>query len=461
MNDDYINDVQPGGIPDGRSFAEKSYTINRPPMQSVPYQMNRPPVQSVPPQINRTPVQSVPPQMNRPPMQSVTPQMNRPPMQSVPPQMNRPPMQSITPQMYAPAAQPGMYNQPLPQYNMQPAYQGVSNGYRYYYQPSPEEIEKNKIKKSFTFSGTTTLVLLGGMYLVAMIIMVVGFCSGIVRNTPSTDDPYVGFTPIGFYAYEGLASLLGIFIPALILAKASKVPMNELFPFKKLDGKYLAALVVGGMSVCMIAQLAITILIENLYIFGIDIESALDQETATGLADIVLSTICTAIIPALVEEFAYRGVVLGVLKRHDETFAIFASAFLFGLLHGNFVQIPFAFIIGLVAAFVRVKSDSMLPSILIHFGNNFFAVIMTALPDLVSEEISSFIEAGVMFVFIIAGIFAINYLTKNHKEIFEQKKSNTKYSFGELNKIFFSRATVIVCLVLLTLSSLMIVSAVK
>ena len=270
----------------------------------------------------------------------------------------------------------------------------------------------------------------------------------------------MGFSPIGFYAYEGLASLLGIFIPSVILAKASKIPMNELFPFKKLEGKYLAALVVAGMSVCMIAQIAVSVLIQNMTLFGIDLESSLDQKSASGLADIIFGSICTAVIPALVEEFAFRGVVLGVLKKHDEMFAIFASAFLFGLLHGNFVQIPFAFIVGLVAAFVRVKSDSMLPSILIHFGNNFFAVIMTAMSDLLESSLSSLIENAVMFVLIIAGIFAVYYLVKNHNEIFEQKKPGTNYSFKELNKMFLSSATVIVCMVVLILSSLFLVSAI-
>ena len=237
--------------------------------------------------------------------------------------------------------------------------------------------------------------------------------------------------------------------------------MNELFPFKKLEGKYLAALVFGGMAVCMIAQIAVSLLISNMYIFGIDLQTSLQQETASGLSDIIFSTICTAIIPALVEEFAFRGVVLGVLKKHDEVFAIFASAFLFGLLHGNFVQIPFAFIVGLVAAFVRVKSDSMLPCILIHFGNNFFAVLMTAASDLLPDTIDTLVESGVMFVLIIVGIFAIYYLVKNHKEIFEQKKPTTSFSFGELNKQFLSTGTVIACMVLLILSSIVLVSAVK
>ena len=497
MNDDYLKDTQATNIPSGKSFEEKTYIMSkppefqnvpnqvntphvqnvpnhmyipsvqsvtnqiiRPPVQNVPDQIIRPPVQNVPNQINRPPVQNVPNQINRPPVQNVPNQINIPPVQNVPNQINRPPVQNVPNQINRPPVQSGYY-QRSQQYPMQPAYAGIPNGYRYYYDKSPEQKEKDELHKSFSFSGKTTLILLGSLYLVAIIIIVVGFLSGVVKDTPSTQDPYSGLTPIGFYAYEGLSSLIGIFIPSLILAKSTKIPMNELFPFKKLEGKYLAALVFGGMAVCMIAQIAVSLLISNMYIFGIDLQTSLQQETASGLSDIIFSTICTAIIPALVEEFAFRGVVLGVLKKHDEVFAIFASAFLFGLLHGNFVQIPFAFIVGLVAAFVRVKSDSMLPCILIHFGNNFFAVLMTAASDLLPDTIDTLVESGVMFVLIIVGIFAIYYLVKNHKEIFEQKKPTTSFSFGELNKQFLSTGTVIACMVLLILSSIVLVSAVK
>ncbi len=452
MNDESMNSLPQNNVPDGKSFEEKVYTMRKPQQIRPDYpqapvsQPDTPPVQNVPNNMYRPPMQNVPNNLYRPPVQNEPNNVYRPPVQNIPNNMYRPTVQNVPNNMYRPP--------------MQPAYTNVPNGYRYYYQPSPEEIKKNEIKKSFTFSGTATLVLLGSLFLVGIIIMVISFISGVIENTPTTDDPYMGFSPIGFYAYEGLASLLGIFIPSVILAKASKIPMNELFPFKKLEGKYLAALVVAGMSVCMIAQIAVSVLIQNMTLFGIDLESSLDQKSASGLADIIFGSICTAVIPALVEEFAFRGVVLGVLKKHDEMFAIFASAFLFGLLHGNFVQIPFAFIVGLVAAFVRVKSDSMLPSILIHFGNNFFAVIMTAMSDLLESSLSSLIENAVMFVLIIAGIFAVYYLVKNHNEIFEQKKPGTNYSFKELNKMFLSSATVIVCMVVLILSSLFLVSAI-
>ena len=345
----------------------------------------------------------------------------------------------------------------------QPAYAGgaVAAPYPYNYMQSPQEIEKAKIKKTFSFTGKTTLILLGGIYLAAIIIEIFAVVCGVSQRLPDMKtDPYVGFTPMGFYLYEGLASLLGLFIPSLLLLKSSKLSFNEILPFNKLEKKFGAALIFGGLAVCMIAQIAASILITNVSLFGIDIQSALETATATSPFDIFMSSVCTALIPALVEEFAYRGLVLGVLKKHDEAFAIFASAFLFGLLHGNFVQIPFAFIVGLVLAFVRVKSDSMLPGIIIHFCNNFFAVLVTAASEALPESISTIVQSVMMLLFIIAGFISISYLVKNHKEIFEPKKSETSLKFGELTRMFLSTGTIIACMVILVIMSLVLVAAI-
>ena len=50
-------------------------------------------------------------------------------------------------------------------------------------------------------------------------------------------------------------------------------------------------------------------------------------------------------------------------------FAIFASAFLFGMFHGNIVQTPFAFALGLVLGYVTVE-HSLIWAIVLHMINN-------------------------------------------------------------------------------------------
>jgi uncharacterized protein len=84
--------------------------------------------------------------------------------------------------------------------------------------------------------------------------------------------------------------------------------------------------------------------------------------------------IMIAVLAPLLEELLFRGVVLdGFLKNYKPAHAIFASALLFALVHGNFAQGIGAFFIGLVIGWIYWKTNSVIPGIIIHFVNNGFA----------------------------------------------------------------------------------------
>lgn len=328
--------------------------------------------------------------------------------------------------------------------------------YRYYYAPSPTQLEKEEIKKSSSFAGKTTLALFLVMEGLAFIVYAIAMACGAMNLSASESDPYMGFTATGYYLFSGMLSLVSIFIPTLILFKMSGSTMEELVPFKRVEGKKLAAIVTGSLALSMLAQIIVALINVNFSIFGIDIYSGLESETPTGVFDFIMNTICTAVIPALVEEFAYRGLVIGVLKKHGDLFAVVTSAFLFGMLHGNLAQIPFAFVLGLFLGYVRVKTDSMLPSILIHFGNNFYAVIMTTLSGTLSEEMGYVVDSATMIILIVIGFIAISYLAKNHKDFFKTKDKESLLTFKGKMKTFFSTGTVIANIIILSASALLL-----
>ena len=100
----------------------------------------------------------------------------------------------------------------------------------------------------------------------------------------------------------------------------------------------------------------------------------------------------------------------------------------------------------------------MLPVILIHFGNNFYAVIVTTLGELVSETYSMAIEFGFMVVLIIIGFAASYYLAKNHKDLFEIQGTKSYLTGGEKLKAFFSTGTIIASTIILCLMSIAVLT---
>jgi sodium transport system permease protein len=85
-----------------------------------------------------------------------------------------------------------------------------------------------------------------------------------------------------------------------------------------------------------------------------------------------------ALLPAVCEEFAFRGFILSGLERQHRTrSAILLSALMFGFLHvlmSLFQQLFNATLLGIVLGLLAVRSRSILPGIVFHFLNNAMGV---------------------------------------------------------------------------------------
>ena len=90
-----------------------------------------------------------------------------------------------------------------------------------------------------------------------------------------------------------------------------------------------------------------------------------------------LGIIAVVIMAPIVEELLFRGAIQGHLLRKwkHPAGAIVLSSLIFGVVHGNWVQAPFAFVTGLALGWMYYRTGSLLPGILMHFVNNSAAVI--------------------------------------------------------------------------------------
>ncbi|CAM3217026.1 CPBP family intramembrane glutamic endopeptidase [Sporolactobacillus spathodeae] len=92
-------------------------------------------------------------------------------------------------------------------------------------------------------------------------------------------------------------------------------------------------------------------------------EQVLDGSTTISML------VYTCLIAPVLEEFLYRGFILRSLEKFGSFFAIVTSALLFGLMHENIIQLPYAFGIGLIFGYLA-KTYSIKLTILIHIANN-------------------------------------------------------------------------------------------
>ena len=202
-------------------------------------------------------------------------------------------------------------------------------------------------------------------------------------------------------------SALVFTVPFAVMARPMGTSASACCKFSKPKKEALVPLLLVGLGVCMIANVLGSMFSSVFSAIGIEsTPTDFESDILKGWFFPVISILGGAILPALVEEFALRGVVLGSLRKYGDTFAIIVSAALFGIMHGNLEQMPFAFIIGLYLGFITVKTGSVWSAVLLHLINNGFAFMFSIFASVLGQA-EIIINATYFFVMIILGLVGI------------------------------------------------------
>lgn len=87
-----------------------------------------------------------------------------------------------------------------------------------------------------------------------------------------------------------------------------------------------------------------------------------------------LALIKHALLPALLEEMLFRYLPMRLVAPYSKRNAIIISSVVFALIHMDIFSIPYAFFAGVVFILLSIATDSVIPSIIIHFINNAISV---------------------------------------------------------------------------------------
>jgi membrane protease YdiL (CAAX protease family) len=118
------------------------------------------------------------------------------------------------------------------------------------------------------------------------------------------------------------------------------------------------------------------IIAANLLNEKLDLPNLIEAEMG-ALCHTFWGVLAITIIGPIVEELVFREGIIGYLIRRGQHrwVAIIFSSLMFGIIHLNPAQVPFAFIMGIVLGVVYVKSHSIVLTSIIHILNNTIAVV--------------------------------------------------------------------------------------
>lgn len=89
-----------------------------------------------------------------------------------------------------------------------------------------------------------------------------------------------------------------------------------------------------------------------------------------------LSFVVLAIVGPFVEEVTFRGLGCSLFERYGQTFMIVVIGLTFGLAHGLVEGLPILAAFGAGLAYIRAKTDSVYPCIVVHSIFNALALVL-------------------------------------------------------------------------------------
>lgn len=176
--------------------------------------------------------------------------------------------------------------------------------------------------------------------------------------------PIIKITHAPEYLSLPLVEVLLIFLPSIIYIIVKRKSFKETLRLKPIGFTSVLIVILIGILIYPVAMLIgglSQILFHNFLA---------DAAQSMTSAPLWIDLTVFALAPAVCEETAMRGVVFSGYKEVDIRKAALMNGFLFGILHMNLQQFFYAFIIGVILAYIVYITDSIFSSMLCHFACN-------------------------------------------------------------------------------------------
>ena len=191
------------------------------------------------------------------------------------------------------------------------------------------------------------------------------------EDTPD-DIAYQWTSSIGVVVQFGL--MLGV-----LLLIAIGLPKRELFALRRpASWKRAIGLALAALGAIYVVALAYSGLLSVLGDFDPTEEQGLvpDEWDPDRAAPFIAFFLAVTILAPIVEELTYRGLGFSLLQPYGVLLAILLTGLLFGLTHGLLIGLPVLAFFGVAVGWLRAKTDSVYPGMLLHATFNGVALLV-------------------------------------------------------------------------------------
>lgn len=176
-------------------------------------------------------------------------------------------------------------------------------------------------------------------------------------------------TAIGTFALDGV--LLG-----LMLVIARGLPLRDAFALRA-PPSWRRAARIGAAALA--ASWGTSLVIELLVGHAVREQAVPQFFDASRIAAFALNALAIGVFVPIVEESTCRGIGFFLLEGYGERAAVVGSAVAFALAHGAVLDLPWVLVTGLGLGYLRWRSQSLFPCVVLHATVNGVAVAVSAL----------------------------------------------------------------------------------
>lgn len=225
-----------------------------------------------------------------------------------------------------------------------------------------------------------------------------------------------------------LISLFTIVLPAYIFLGLQKDKQQTFFETRGKISKNIfslfcfSQLFATGMSVFSNAIYT--------FFFGSDTKAVSQIPAYTDGFSAFVTFLQICVFVPIVEEYVFRGVIFGSLKKHGAVFAAVASASCFAIMHSDAVQANYAFTFGIFSAVLYYVTGNLKTSIIIHALNNSVSVFFDYASKWFGKTFSNTLFCIYSILIAVFGIYAL-FLFFRKDGYLEKFKGRKKQGFKQ------------------------------
>ena len=194
-----------------------------------------------------------------------------------------------------------------------------------------------------------------------------GYASRLGNTEPPEDLAYRWASSIGAIAQYGI--MLGI-----LLLIARGLPRREAFGLRR-PASWPRAI---GLSLAVLVAIWLVGAALTPFLDANDEQGFVpDEWDSSRAAPFVAFFLTVAVLAPIVEELVYRGLGYSLIAPHGAWLAILVTGVLFGASHGLIVALPVLTFFGIAVGWLRMKTESVYPSMILHGIFNGVALLVS------------------------------------------------------------------------------------